>query len=161
MANPLTLMLPVQEGQLPALLNALSGQSQNIGKALIDLGIVHYARTAIMDTSVQNLQPSPKFDGGPYVIGIFTEYDGDFNAYIQEFVEQIAGAFNIVLKYVVGGPAVLPVQDNLAAFQAFLAANDLSQQANLPNGQLFSAYTQTVQEIEGAFPPPPPATATA
>jgi hypothetical protein len=153
MANPLTLILPVQEGQLPALIQALAGQQQNIAQALIDLGIVHYARTAIIDASVVNLQPSAPFTGGPYSIAVITEYDGDFNSYIQEFVTKIGDAFNIVLKYVVGGPAVLPVQENLAAFQAFLAKNDMSQQKNPPNGELFSAYPQTVEKILGAFPP--------
>jgi hypothetical protein len=153
MANPLTLILPIEDGQLPALMKALAGQQQNIGQALIDLGIVHYARSVIVDASARNLQPSPPFTGGPYSIAIVTEYDGDFNSYIQEFVDKIGDAFNIVLKYVVGGSAVLPVQQNLAAFQAFLAANDMSQQKNVPNGQLFSAYPQTVQKILGAFPP--------
>jgi hypothetical protein len=153
MANPLTLILPIQDGQLPALIKALAGQQQNIGQALIDLGIVHYARSVIIDASARNLQPSLPFTGGPYSIAIITEYDGDFNSYIQEFVDKIGDAFNIVLKYVVGGSAVLPVQQNLAAFQAFLAANDMSQQKNVPNGELFSAYPQTVQKILGAFPP--------
>ena len=67
MANPLTLILPIQDGQLPALMQALAGQQQNIGQALIDLGIVHYARSVIIDASVRNLQPTPPFTGGPYL----------------------------------------------------------------------------------------------
>ena len=50
----------------------------------------------------------------------------------------------------VGGAAVTPVANNVAAFQAFIALNDASQHP--PNVTLFQAYTATVQEILASLP---------
>jgi hypothetical protein len=129
MASPLTLVLQVQDGQLQPMLAALAQSGTSIDNALATLGTVHYARTAILDVSKPNLQPAPDLSGnGPFVVMIITEYDGDFDTYIQDFVMQIGSVFDLVLKYVVGGPAVLPVDQNVVAFQNFIQANDVSQQ---------------------------------
>ena len=57
--------------------------------------------------------------------------------------------FDALLQYVVGGPELIPVANNVNAFTAFVALNDASQHA--PNQGLFQAYPQTVQQILAAF----------
>ena len=83
------------------------------------------------------------------VLAVITEYDGSFQAYIGDFVAQIGQVFDALLQYVVGGQALIPVANNVAAFNAFVAANDASQ--HQPNGGLYQAYPQTVQQILAAF----------
>jgi hypothetical protein len=151
MANGLTLMLRVQDGQLSNLLAAFAKSGTTIDQALAQLGTVHFARTVILDISKQNLQPQVPFTGGPYYVSVITEYDGDFDVYIQDFVQQIGSVFDTLLTYVVGGPPLVPVQQHVSGFQAYVAANDISQQTQPPNAVLYSAYPQSVQQILAAF----------
>jgi len=109
---------------------------------------VHYARTLLLDASTANLQPGGK-TGDSYVIAIITEYDGDFSAYIQDFVSQVGAVFDALLKFVVGGSALIPVANNVQAFDAFITLNDASQ--HQPNTGLYQAYTATVQQILAAL----------
>ena len=80
---------------------------------------------------------------------MITEYDGSFNAYINDFVAQLGAVFDANLQFVVGGAALTPVANNVAGFAAFVAANDASQHA--PNNTLYAAYPQTVQQVLAAF----------
>lgn len=155
MANPLTLLMPVKTGTTLGTLVTLLAESQaEIDKALASIGTVHFARFTLLDRSKLNLQPDMDKMADPsdtLVIGVITSYDGDFNAYISDFTAQLGDVFNALLAYVIGGESVIPVQDNVAAFQDFVATNDASQ--HLPNNTLYSAYPQTVQQIYAAFPP--------
>jgi hypothetical protein len=150
MASPLTLVMPVIPGtSLETIAAALEEYSPQLDAALKSIGTVHYARTLFLDSSVTNLQPS----GNPndsYAIVVITEYDGSFDAYIQDFVSQVGTVFDALLQFVVGGPALIPVADNVAAFEAFITLNDASQHA--PNTGMFQAYTATVQEILASLP---------
>ena len=152
MANPLSLMLPIIPGTSVATLSGILEQYvPQLYAGLESVGTVHYARALFLDTSKANLLPTGIFSTGPFVIAIITEYDGDFDTYIQDFVSAIGDVFNAVLPYVVGGAALVPVANNVAAFQAFLAQNDASQQA--PNNvALAESYTATVQQILAALP---------
>jgi hypothetical protein len=145
MANPLTLMMPVVPGtDLDKLAGTLAHFQQDIDSALSSIGTVHYARFLVLDRTTANLQPAG--DTSELVLAVITEYDGDFDAYIGDFVDQIGAVFDALLQVVVGGKEVTPVGDNLNAFQAFVKANDLSQQP--PNdGALYQAYPATVQQI--------------
>lgn len=144
MANPLTLLMPVLAGTTPATIAQTLGQYQTqLDEALASIGTVHYARTLFLDTSTPNLMPTGK---GPYVLGIITEYDGSFEDYIGDFVKQVGPIFDALLQFVEGGKEVTPVASNVAAFGAFIAANDLSQHA--PNQGLYQAYDLTVQDIK-------------
>lgn len=90
MASPLTLLMPVIPGTDPAVIGATIGNSQaEIDAALNSVGTVHYARFVLLDRSAPNLQPASK--AGPFVIGVITEYDGSFEAYIQDFVDKVGG----------------------------------------------------------------------
>jgi hypothetical protein len=149
MASPLTLLMPVIPGTSLATIAATRQQYQpQLDAALTSIGTVHYARTLFLDGSTANLQPSGK-TGDSYVIAIITEYDGDFNAYIQDFVSQVGTVFDALLQFVVGGPALIPVANNVQAFEAFITLNDASQHD--PNTGLYQAYPFTVQQILAAL----------
>ncbi|MFT6101181.1 MAG: hypothetical protein ACJAYF_003744 [Arenicella sp.] len=154
MTNPLTLMMPVKpDTKLLSIIEVLAENQAPIDAALSSIGTVHFARFLLLDSSVANLQPDLKdinATSDTLIIGVVTDYDGDFNAYISDFVAQLGDVFNALLAFVVGGDSVTPVQDNLAAFQAFIAKNDASQ--HKPNDTLYAAYPQTVQQIKAAFP---------
>lgn len=118
------------------------------------MGTVHFARFLFLDTSKPNLQPDlnpASTSQGPFVIGVVTEFDGDFDAYIQDFVNKVGNIFDLLLQFVVGGAALIPVANNVQDFTDFIALNDASQHA--PNQGLYQAYPQTVQQIKAKFPP--------
>ena len=153
MANPLTLIMPVLPNtSLASIVEILAKSQSDIDKALTSIGTVHFARFSLLDRSQPNLQPDLTDIGktsDTLIIGVITEYDGDFNAYISDFAGQLGNVFNAMMECVVGGQALIPVQSNLAAFQQFIAANDASQ--HQPNTGLFSAYDATVQKILAAL----------
>ena len=151
MTSPLSLMMPVLPGtSLLKIAAALEGSQQQIDAALLSIGTVHFARFLLLDRSQPNLQPklSSVISSDSLIIGVVTEYDGNFNAYIQDFVSQLGSVFDKLLSFVVGGAALIPVANNVAAFEAFITANDASQ--HLPNNTLYAAYPQTVQQILAA-----------
>lgn len=154
MANPLTLMMPVLPGTtLVSIATLLAENQPAIDAALASIGTVHFARFSLLDRSQPNLQPDLAKAADPsdtLVIGVITAYDGDFKPYISDFSAQLGDVFNALLKNVIGGAAITPVQNNLAEFQAFIARNDASQHE--PNTTLYGAYPQTVQQILAAFP---------
>ena len=146
MASPLTLIMPVIPGatveQIGAALQQVAPQ---LFAGLTAVGTVHFARILLLDRSVPNLQPGTA-PSNTLSIAVITEFDGDFTTYIQDFVAQMAPIFNALLRFVVGGAAVIPVQDNTAAFVALSAANNASQFP--PNNAIFyQAYPYTVQSI--------------
>jgi hypothetical protein len=151
MTSPLTLMMPVLPGtSLISIAATLAESQKQIDAALESIGTVHFARFLLLDSSQPNLQPNMK-DAAPsntLIIGVVTEYDGDFNAYIQDFVSQLGNVFDALLGFVVGGAALTPVANNVAAFEAFITVNDASQ--HVPNNSLYAAYPQTVQQILAA-----------
>lgn len=148
MASPLSLFMPVIPGTDPQTIGAaIAGSQDAIDKALQSIGTVHFARFLLLDRSTANLQPG----GGDQalVIAVVTEYDGDFDAYIQAFSNQLGPVFDALLAFVVGGEALIPVKSHLSAFTAFIAQNDASQ--HQPNTGLYAAYPETVQQILAAF----------
>ena len=148
MANPLCLMMPVLPGTNPISIDAALQEYQTkINTALTDIGTVHFARFVLFDRSQANLLPNIGKTGtsDTLIIGVITEYDGSFNGYIEDFVAQLGEVFDALLQFVVGGKALMPVADHVAAFEAFITANDASQ--HVPNTGLYNAYPQTVQQI--------------
>ena len=148
--NPLTLLMPVIDGTSVGTLLGLIQQNQAaIDTALSNIGTVHFARFLVFDTSVPNLQPASPQTASNLVLAVITEYDGTFQAYISDFVGQLAGVFNALLQCVVGGKQVTPVESNQTAFLNFVQANDASQNPAAP--ALYCSYPQTVQQIIAAF----------
>ena len=147
MANPLTLLMPlVSNVNIAEVAGTIQTSQPLIDQALTSVGTVHFARFVLLDRSAPNLQPGSAAPGsGPFVLGVITEYDGDFNVYIQDFVNQLGQIFDALLKFTADGAHLVPVSQNVQAFTAYIATNDASQHP--PNTTLFSAYPLTVQQI--------------
>ncbi|MCX7294604.1 hypothetical protein [Janthinobacterium sp.] len=148
MAYPLCLMMPVLPDTDPIhIAAALQEYQKQINAALTSIGTVHFARFTLFDRAQANLLPNVKSTGpsDTLVIGVITEYDGDFNDYIEDFVAKLGPVFDALLQFVEGGKPLIPVANHVAAFEAFITANDAAQ--HVPNTGMYSAYTQTVQKI--------------
>jgi len=148
MAKPLTLLMPVLPGvTFVDLTFSLAVYVPKLHEALRSIGTVHYARTLLLDASSPNLQPG-MHPNPSYVLAILTEYDGDFDLYVQDFVDEVAPFFDAMLKFVVGGEALIPITDNVEAFANYLKMNDASQ--HFPNDSpaaFWEAYPYTVKQI--------------
>ncbi len=132
--SPLNLMLTIQPGKAQAIGELLVKFQPTINAALTKIGTVHFARFLMIP--------------GTQYLFVITTYDGDFNAYIQAFTNLLGDVFNGLLSCVDPAPP-LPVQQNVAAFQAFVS------QHNVPTG-LYSAYPNcTVVQIWGNGCAPP------
>ncbi len=131
--SPLNLKLTITAGQNANILTYITSQSATINAGLNAVGTVHFAR----------FLPEPGFTSNPptsQTLWVMTEYDGSFDQYIQDFVNQMGGVFDKLFSYVVSPPP-LPVASNVPAFGAWVMAN------NAPSN-LYSAYpTCTVQMI--------------
>jgi hypothetical protein len=150
MANPLTLVMPLADGvDLGKLQAALDGQQAAIDKALETIGTVHFARFVVFDASSPNLQPGPS-GTGPFALSVITAYDGDFDLYIQDFVNQLGPVFDALLSFTADGAPLIPVGDHLEQFTDYIAANDASQHPPNSAFRLYSAYSYTVQQILAA-----------
>jgi len=138
--NPLNLMLNIAEGQNQAILIYVMSQAGGIDAGLDAVGTVHFAR----------FLPQPGLTSDPptsQILWVLTEYDGTFDQYIKDFVQQMGPVFDKLLSYV-ADPPPLPVEQNIAAFGQWVAAH------NQPSN-LYSAYPAcTVQMIlNGGCPP--------
>lgn len=132
--NPLNLMLTIQPGKSQAIADLLVNYQPLINAALTKIGTVHFARFLMI--------PATQY------LFVITTYDGDFNAYIEAFTNLLGDVFNGLLSCVDPAPP-LPVQQNVAAFEAFVS------QYNVPTG-LYSAYPDcTVVQIWGNGCTPP------
>ena len=60
-------------------------------------------------------------------LAVITEYDNDFDSYIQQFVDNIGDVFNALLAFTADGQSLIKVQNNVAAFAEYVAKNDASQ----------------------------------
>lgn len=151
MTSPLTLVMPLEENvDLGALAKALAEAADDIDAALTSIGTVHFARFVLFDASTPTMQPGSMT--GPFRLAVITEYDGDFNSYIQDFVNQIGGVFDQLLSFTADGQSLVPVSKNVAGFTTYVAEHDASQ--HLPPGiqPLYCAYDATVQTILASLP---------
>ncbi len=114
--------------QMLALLQSVKAIQPQINYALSSLHYVHFAR----------FLPSQDFS----TLMVITEYDGDLESYLMDFVKVLGDAFNVMLMFVDGAPR-LPVQRYPRDFIAFVMANN-NQQV-----QPWSAYpAMTVIDIQ-------------
>jgi len=150
-ANPLTLVIPLAaDADVEKLVGAITAQRPQIDAALAHVGTVHFARFVLLDVSAPNLLPTPD-STGPFALQVITTYDGDFDVYIQAFVNILGPVFDLLLTFSADGQALIPVKDHVAEFQAYIKGNDASAQPGA--FELTSAYPYTVQQIL-ANPPP-------
>ncbi|HKS40003.1 MAG TPA: hypothetical protein VJX74_05265 [Blastocatellia bacterium] len=152
MANPLTAILPISSSaSIADLLGALANAGPAIDAALTAVGTVHFARFVLFDASNDYLQPAPAppwTNNGQFKISVITAYDGDFAPYIQAFVNQLGDVFNVLLSFTSDGQDLVPVQNNVAGFTAYVQSHDASQQSPNKEFGLYSAYPDcTVQKI--------------
>ena len=147
MANPLTLVIPLREGaDIQKLVGILVAQQDAIDAARREIATIHFARFVLFDHSSPNLQPQPN-STGPFSLSVITAYDGDFDVYIQDFVNHLGPAFSLLLSFSATGQELLPLAEHVQGFVDWIRANDASQHG--PNAQLrfYSAYPDTVQQV--------------
>lgn len=151
MTSPLTLVMPLEENvDLTNLAETLAAATDTIDSALSSIGTVHFARFVLLDTSTPNLQPGSTT--GPFRLAVITDYDNDFDSYIQDFVNQIGDVFDQLLAFTADGQSLVPVSENVAAFTAYVAKNDASQHLAPGIQPLYCAYDASVQTILASLP---------
>ena len=137
--SPLTLIMPIRSREdFEALderireIQSLPLERNPIWVALDKLRIVHFARFVFLENNTR--------------LAIITTYDGTFDDYLNEFIDEIGDVFNSLLQYMRDAPP-LPVQRNRAAFRDYILAHNLG--AIEP---FYSAYPQaTVLDIQAAL----------
>lgn len=137
--SPLTLIMTIRSREDFEELNARIQKIQSapternpIWAALDKLRIVHFARFVFLENNTK--------------LAIITTYDGSFDDYLNEFIDEIGDVFNTLLQHMKDAPP-LPVQRNRAAFADYVKANNLG--AIEP---FYSAYPQaTVLDIQSAL----------
>lgn len=137
--SPLTLIMTIRSPEDFQALNArileiqaAPPEKNPIWIALDKLRIVHFARFVFLENNTK--------------LAIITTYDGSFEDYLNEFIDEIGDVFNALLQHMDGAPP-LPVQRNRAAFGNYVKANNLG--AIEP---FYSAYPQaTVLDIQAAL----------
>jgi len=135
--NPLTLVLPIRSPEDHAALQATITQLQSLPRdqnpiirALDQIATVHFARFVFLDETR---------------LAVITTYDGDFAAYINEFVDHIGDVFTMLLQHV-DDPPPLPVQAHRDEFLDYIRRHDLGC---VP--PFYSAYpSRTVLDILAA-----------
>ncbi|HET9116811.1 MAG TPA: hypothetical protein VFN75_01825 [Pseudonocardiaceae bacterium] len=115
--SPLTLVMTAKSTQdytalqqIIQQLQALPPEKNPITTALNNLANVHFARFVFLDNNQ---------------IGVITTYDGDFDSYINDFINEIGDVFNALLKHVADSPPV-PVQTYRQEFLEFVYNHDRS-----------------------------------
>ena len=133
-ANPLTLVMPIKSAddyrQLKALLDkiqALPPDKNPISLALTKIATVHFARFVFLSEKQ---------------LAVITTYDGEFDLYIEAFVNAIGHVFDQLLAHMENAPP-LPVAEHPQEFLAYVQRHDLGC---LP--PFYSAYPDLkVQDI--------------
>lgn len=137
--SPLTLIMTIRSPEDFQALDARIHEIQSAppGKnpiwiALDKLRIVHFARFVFLENNTR--------------LAIITTYDGSFDDYLNEFIDEIGDVFNALLQHVKDAPP-LPIQRNRDAFREYVKANDLGGIE-----PFYSAYPQaTVLDIQAAL----------
>jgi hypothetical protein len=136
--NPLTLIMKAKCAASAAGLRRLIEHIQSLPDdenpitiALNKLGTVHFARFVFIDDDR---------------LAVITTYDGSFEDYINEFVNEVGHIFNKILSFVENAPPV-PVQAHRQEFIEYIMAHDLRAV-----GTLYSSYPRhTVLELQNAI----------
>jgi hypothetical protein len=137
--NPLTLVMKIKSPEDFQELEARIRQIQSappernpIWIALDKLKMVHFARFVFLESNTK--------------LAIITTYDGSFEDYLNEFIDEIGNVFNALLQHMDEAPP-LPIQQNRDAFHQYIKAHDLG--CIQP---FYSAYPQaTVLDIQAAL----------
>jgi len=114
--HPLSLVLQLKTGATDPTSKVMNGL---VGTAAPD--ILHFAWLIALD------------DKGKLLLS--TVYDGDFDVYLDKFIDSSHASFDAIFPLIVDGPPT-PVLDNRQAFHDFVRKNNISP---IP-GTFFSAY---------------------
>jgi hypothetical protein len=136
--NPLTLVMTAKSPedyealqQLVNRIQSLPPEKNPITTALNNLANVHFARFVFL---------------GNNQLGVITTYDGDFEAYINDFTNEIGDVFDALLKHCQDSPP-LPVQTFRKEFLQYCRAHDLgcvgTFYAVYPNRTVLSILDET------------------
>jgi hypothetical protein len=115
--NPLTLVMRIKspedfqklETRIQQI-QAAPPEENPIWIALDKLRIVHFARFVFLENNTK--------------LAIITTYDGSFEDYLNEFIDEIGDVFNALLQHMDEAPP-LPVQQNRDAFHQYVKTHDL------------------------------------
>jgi hypothetical protein len=137
--NPLTLIMRIKSPEDFEKLEARIRQIQSappeknpVWIALDKLRMVHFARFVFLENNTR--------------LAIITTYDGSFEDYLNEFIDEIGDVFNALLQHMDGAPP-LPVQQNREAFHRYVKTHDLGCIE-----PFYSAYPRaTVLDIQAAL----------
>ena len=132
--NPLTLVMKAKSSQNYVMLQQLIQKIQDLPPeenriiaALNNLANVHFARFVFLDNNQ---------------LAVITTYDGDFDDYINGFINEVGEIFDKILVHVEDCPP-LPVQTYRREFHEFIRAHDLGCV-----GPFYTAYpNRTVLDI--------------
>lgn len=132
--RPLTLVMPLASPGAGAELRAMLGHFQGLPPeanpvrvALTRIGTVHFARFTFLDDDNK--------------LAVITSYDGSFDTYINEFVNEIGEVFDRILAHVADAPP-LPVAEHRQAFLRYVTDHDAA------SIDFYSAYPElTVLDI--------------
>ena len=110
----MNLIMPLKDktavGRAKAAL-AISQNVEEIFAGLDNVGSVHDARFVIIENN----------------LCMMSVYDGDFSNYIRDFIVQIGGVFDAVVALIEDGDAVIPTEENIEAFIAWVHERDIYQ----------------------------------
>src|SRR6476646_2174863 len=116
--NPLTLVMTIkspddyqQLNQLLQKIQSAPPEQNPIWVALTKLQTVHFARFVFLENNTK--------------LAVITTYDGSFEDYINEFIDEIGNVFNALLQHMDGAPP-LPIQQNRDAFHEYVKTHDLA-----------------------------------
>lgn len=147
--NPLTLYVPIlqtPEAQALAELGYKNFISEATVKSLDHIGIVHYARIALV----------PNTNGvGIAGVLVITEFDDNMNTYLSVFfntLPSIKATFIGIMALWANKPDNFPANPKditLAVFENFINKLNLSKSADL-----YCAYPQSVKQIVAKFAQP-------
>jgi hypothetical protein len=123
-------------------LKALIQQLGNYHTYFDAIGTVHFARFLFLEKdTICTDEVHTKF-------ALLTSYDGDFDKYVQDFVDKVAPLFNELFKHLEGGKEVIPVEQKTSDFAKYLMSH------NQESAHWYSAYPQlSVVQILAKFPP--------
>jgi hypothetical protein len=115
--TPLTLIMKIKSQedyqhlrQMLEHFHSLPDTENPIRAALNRVATVHFARFVFLDDNTK--------------LGIITTYDGDFDTYINDFIEQIADVFNALFTHIEDAPP-LPVQTYRQEFADYIKKYDV------------------------------------
>ncbi len=114
--NPLTLVMKAKSPADFATLRqhveyfqSLPREQNPVVLALDKVSTVHFASFVFLDNDQ---------------LAVITAYDGDFENYLNDFLNEVGDVFNILLRYVEDAPS-LPVQAHRKEFIEFVRGHDL------------------------------------